>query len=742
MNYAHLFTGESTAAANESSKTTVYRILLVDDEPHVLSALKRVFRQENYEIVTCSDPEQALGLLTSESFQVVISDYMMPGMNGGELLKQARKLQPATIRIMLTGHADVNAVVSAMKVGAVYKFILKPWNDEDLRITVALALQQFELMQKNRALQQVNQEQSNEIEKLAKFNVTNRSQLAILLNKRGLLTTQQVQELLRMQQHQRKEPMLKLIVERGWVSEKAIHDLIGKELTIQQVDLKEFSVDLPIAALVPAMLCQRHLIMPLKADKKQLTLAMADPLDRSLLDDLRFVTGLEIVPVLASMAAIQAKIAEIYKTESTDLSGLEMVVGAADPYEGIEIVIEDDGEMAPLEELLRGTDEPPAIRLVNSILLEAIRLGASDIHIQPRAKNVMVRLRIDGVLTDKIQIPHNMHQSMVSRIKVMAELDISERRRPQDGRIAVKTPQRIVDLRISTLPTINGEKIVMRILDRNSAVLSLEALGFSAADLATIRHAADKPQGIVLTTGPTGSGKTTTLYSLLQSRATPEKNYITIEDPVEYYLDAAGQVLVREKIGLTFPLVLRSILRQDPDVLLIGEIRDIETAEVAFHAALTGHQVFSTLHTNSALATISRLFDLGLKPFVVATAIEAIIAQRLVRKICPHCRAPHAADAELLHRLGGRFAAGMSSVFKGNGCSACFGSGYKGRVGLYEILAFDDHLRHLVAGQAAITEIAHYVRSKDFLTLRDDAYHKVASGLTTLDETFRVLGPE
>jgi len=742
MSYAHLFTGDQALIDQQASPVALYRILLVDDEPNVLAALKRIFRQENYEVVTCNEPKQALDLLAEKSFQVIISDYMMPGMNGGELLKQARALYPGMIRIMLTGHADVNAVISAMKSGAVYKFILKPWNDDDLRVTVALALQQFELLKKNSDLQRANQEQTKEIEKLAKFSATSHSQLAILLNKRGLLTPLQVQELVRLQQQSRKEPLIKLIVERGWLAEQAIHDLIGKELMIQQVSLDEFSVDVAVAALVPATLCQRQIVMPLKADNKRLTLAMADPLDRSLLDDLRFVTGLEVVPVLASIAAIKAKITEVYRVGLTDLSDLETLVGSSDPYEGIEIFIDDDSELASLEELLQGTDEPPAIRLVNSILMEAIRLGASDIHIQPRAKNIMVRLRIDGVLVDKIQIPHNMHQSLVSRIKVMAELDISERRRPQDGRLSVKTPQRIVDLRISTLPTINGEKIVMRVLDRNSAVLSLQALGFSASALAKIRHASEKPQGIVLATGPTGSGKTTTLYSLLQSSATPDKNYITIEDPVEYYLDSAGQVLVREKIGMTFPVILRAILRQDPDVLLVGEIRDLETAEVAFHAALTGHQVFSTLHTNSALATISRLFDLGLKPFVVATALEAVIAQRLVRKICVHCSTQVVPDASLLLRLGGPFAGATMSTCKGTGCQACFGTGYKGRIGLYEVLALDDHLRHMIASQMAIIDIARYAREHGFVTLREDAYEKAKNGLTTLEELLRVLGPE
>ncbi|MFZ3287212.1 MAG: ATPase, T2SS/T4P/T4SS family, partial [Telluria sp.] len=654
MSYAHLFTGLDAPGEAQAARNA--RILLVDDEPNVLAALRRVFRQEKYEVVCSTDPRAAIELIGAEPFDVVISDYMMPGMNGGELLKEARALRPDMIRIMLTGHADVNAVVAAMKTGAVYKFILKPWNDDDLRVTVALALEQHELKRKNSALRRENASRSKEIEQLAKFSDANRSQLALMLNKRSLLSVAQVQELMRLQQQARGDAPIKLIVERGWVAEKTIHELLARELLIQQVTLNEMTIDVAVAALVPARLCQRHLILPLASEGKRLTLAMADPLDAGLLQELRFVTGLEIVPVLATMAALQAKMSEVYQLGTTDIGELENF-GSPDPYEGIEIIIDDDENVQSLEELLAGTDEPPAIRLVNSILIEAIRLGASDIHIQPRAKNVMVRLRIDGVLIDKMQIPHQMHQSIVSRIKVMAELDISERRRPQDGRLAVKTPQRTADLRISTLPTINGEKIVMRILDRNSAVLRLDALGFSATDRAKIQHACDKPQGIILATGPTGSGKTTTLYSLLQSNATSEKNYITIEDPVEYYLDPAGQVVVREKIGLTFPLILRAILRQDPDVLLVGEIRDFETAEVAFHAALTGHQVFSTLHTNSAIATLSRLFDLGLKPFVVATALEAIIAQRLVRQVCAKCRAPAEADRALLQRLGGLFAA-------------------------------------------------------------------------------------
>jgi type II secretory ATPase GspE/PulE/Tfp pilus assembly ATPase PilB-like protein len=484
-------------------------------------------------------------------------------------------------------------------------------------------------------------------------------------------------------------------------------------------------------------------VVPLKQEGRRLTLAVADPMDSGLVDDLRFVSGLEIQAVMADVAAIKAKIAEVYGSEEQpSFEELETLVSTVDPYEGIEIVIEDDDDQRSLEELLRGTEEPPAIRLVNAIILEAIRLGASDIHIQPRTKSVVVRLRIDGVLADKIHIPHQIYTSLVSRLKVMAELDISERRRPQDGRITVKTPLRIVDLRISTLPTINGEKVVMRILDRNSAVKTIEGLGFAPADLKKVLNMVDKPQGLVIATGPTGSGKTTTLYSLVQHNASPGKNYVTIEDPVEYYLDMAGQVLIKEKIGLTFPVVLRSILRQDPDVVLLGEIRDFETAEVAFHAALTGHLVYTTLHTNSAVATITRLFDLGLKPYVVATALEGIIAQRLMRRICDDCREPHKPEAALLERLGPLFDAVTLTTFRGKGCGKCNQTGYRGRLGVYEVLVPDEEMRHLIATGASILEMTQMARRIGARPMIEDARDKVNAGLTTLDEVLRVLGPQ
>ncbi|MBU1692147.1 MAG: Flp pilus assembly complex ATPase component TadA [Gammaproteobacteria bacterium] len=744
-NYTSLFTGmpdEVQPSQAEPAKSAVYRILLVDDEPNVLKALQRVFRQENYEIVLAGNGPDAIDLLRKDVFHLMISDYMMPGMTGAQVLKQSKAIQPDMIRIMLTGHADTGAVMGAINEGAVYKFILKPWNDDDLRVTVAIALEQFDLIQKNRTLQKENSKKSIEISALAKMAVTNRSQLAIMLNKRGLLNSQQVQELHRLQQTH-KEPIIKLLLERDWIPEKTLRDILRKDFLVEEVALGEFQIDPAIAALIPQSFCERQWVVPLKQEGRRLMLAVADPMDSGLVDDLRFVSGLEIQAVMADVASIKAKIAEVYGSEEQpSFEDLETLVSSVDPYEGIEVVIDEEEDLRSLEELLRGTEEPPAIRLVNAIILEAIRLGASDIHIHPRTKSVVVRLRIDGVLADKIHIPHQIYASLVSRLKVMSELDISERRRPQDGRITVKTPLRIVDLRISTLPTINGEKVVMRILDRNSAVKSIEGLGFSPADLKKVLNMVDKPQGIILTTGPTGSGKTTTLYGLLQHNADPGKNYVTIEDPVEYYLDMAGQVLIKEKIGLTFPVVLRSILRQDPDVVLLGEIRDLETAEVAFHAALTGHLVYSTLHTNSAVATIARLFDLGLKPYVVATALEGIIAQRLVRRICDDCSEPVTPAPELLARLGPLFEPGKVKVSHGRGCAKCHNTGYRGRLGIYEVLVPDENMSHLIASGASILEMTKMARQIGATPMIEDAREKVNAGLTTLEEVLRVLGPQ
>ncbi len=739
--YSSLFVGqEPSAEPPEQGPAAPYRLLLVDDEPGILAALRRVFQRENYELHFARNGVEALKILANQPVHLIISDFMMPQMNGSELLAQVRERWPETIRIMLTGHANTEAVMGSIKGGAVYRFILKPWNDDDLRLTIALALEQYSLQQRNRSLEQENQKQHRDLETLAKLSVTNRSQLAILLHKKGLLNAQQIQ-LLHKEMQTHKTPVLRQLMQHEWLDGEKVYELLRKDLMFEEVDLREFQVDAPLLALVPQAICTRQLVLPLRVVDKRLRLAMADPLDQGLIDELGFMTGLSIHPLLCRLDQLQDQLHELFGAPGNQLEDLTTVVGSSDPYEGIEIVLDDDSGSESLEQLLGSSEDPPAIRLVNAVILEALRLGASDIHIHPRTKLVAVRYRIDGVLQDKIQIPSALLMSLVSRIKVMAELDITERRRPQDGRITVKTPMRIVDLRISTLPTINGEKVVMRVLERQSAAQSLEDLGLSPHNLRRLLHVVGKPQGIILATGPTGSGKTTTLFALLQHEASPEKNYVTIEDPVEFHVDLAGQVPVRERIGLNFASVLRAILRQDPDVILLGEIRDGETAEVAFHAALTGHLVFSTLHTNSAAATIARLFDLGLKPYVLASALEAIIAQRLVRRICSLCREPVQPPRERLQSLGAEFLEPGMRFFQGKGCNQCH-QGYKGRVGIHEVLTMSDRLRDAIAQGAGAMQLQAIAREQGMTTLLDDAREKIAQGLTTVEEVLRLLGPQ
>ena len=737
--YSALFTGGNANAEEDPSAKTAYRILFVDDEPNVLSALRRIFRRENYHIDTAMSGAEALQLLKEHPYQLVISDYKMPGMNGAELLKRIKALHPATIRIMLTGEADTGAVLGAINDGAVYKFILKPWNDDDLRITVGLALEQYDLIEKNKKLRLENSNKSKEIKSLKKLVGSDSGQIAVLLNKKGLLTAGQLQELFKLKQSST-QSVLKLILDRQWVDEGAIRALLRKDLMVEEVSLAEFQIDSEVLHLLPRSICEEHGVLPLKIDEGQLLLAMADPVNNDLQADLRFMSGLQLKVVMANLADIEKKIEAIYG-DVQSFGDINQIVANNDPFESIQIVIEEE-DAVPLGQLLMQTEEPPAIRLVNAIIIEAIRLGASDIHIQPRAKNVVVRYRIDGILQDKIFFPHHFHSALVSRIKVMSEMDIAERRRPQDGRVTVKTPTRIVDLRISTLPVINGEKVVMRILDQNASIQPLDKLGFSPSDLNKIERLINKPQGIILCTGPTGSGKTSTLYSFLQHGATPAKNFVTLEEPVEYYLDAAGQVNIKGKIELTFPVVLRAILRQDPDVILLGEIRDLETAEVAFQAALTGHLVFSTLHTNSAIATIARLFDLGLKPYILSSSLEGIISQRLVRRICPHCKVAEFVDAALLEQLGTGFASLQHPLFKGKGCEQCGNSGYHGRLCLFELLIPNEEMRDLIARQAGHLEFKRVAIASGYKTILDDALDKVLQGLTTCEEVLRVLGPQ
>ncbi len=723
----------------ESRASAPYRILFVDDEPNVLRAMRRIFRRENYTLWTAPTGEDAVDLLKTEgAAHVVISDFRMPGMDGAALLRHVKETYPETIRIMLTGHADVNAIMGAVNDGAVYKFITKPWNDEDLRLTVGLALEQYDLRQENRELKIQADAQKKKIRKLSRFASIQRSQVGRLLVRQRLLDEAQLEKAVALQQ--KNDALLgDLLIRLGFVDETTIMKTITATLGIQRVNPEEFSVPRELAALVPREICEKSALLPLKRAGQHLIVVMADPTDFTKIDDLKFITGMPVTTVLAAKQQILDKIGEVFGSEDA-LEAAMSAVDLGDPTEQIEIVLDEDDEVADVKELLAATDKPPAIRIVNAIISDALRHGASDIHIEPKTKHVLVRYRIDDLLQEKLNFPLNLHLAVVSRIKIMGELDIAERRRPQDGRITVKTSSRIVDMRISTLPTINGEKVVLRVLDKNAAIKGIEELGMSARDLHLTGRFIEQPQGIVLATGPTGSGKTSTLYSLLRYGAKITKNFTTIEDPVEYQMNMAEQVNIRDKIGLNFSQVLRSVLRQDPNVIMLGEIRDKETAEVAFHAALTGHLVLSTLHTNNAIASITRLRDIGLNAYVIADALLGIITQRLVRRICSHCAADVPVDVELVRAL--KLEQYGFQTRRGSGCDRCNHTGYKGRIGIFEVLYVDREIKKLIHRDASETELSRLARLAGMKTLIEDAAEKIRDGMTTCEEVIRVLGPK
>ena len=740
--YSHLFKVTEAKAGAETLDTDSdnptpeqFCLLFVDDEPSVLSALKRIFLEENYAILTADSAAQALQLLAERPVHLVISDHRMPGMSGAELLKIIKEQYPETIRIMLTGYADVSSIMGAVKDGAVYKFITKPWNDEDLRLTVSLALQQYVLLHENRRLKELARQQQNKLSNYAGLFDENRGMAGDILLKAGLIGREELD--LASGSREADEFLCDTLVRLGLVTESHLLAALQKALGVDLIDLREMTIPQNVARCLPLDICEKSRLIPVRLDGNQLTIAMADPSDILKCDNIARITGLRVTPVLAASRHISERLKQVWEQQESaleEMSGLE-------PMDEIDIVLEEEEKEISVEELIGSSRVPPVIRIVNAIISEAIRYGASDIHVEAKTKYSLIRYRIDGMLHAKIKIPAELHAAVISRIKILAKMDISERRRPQDGRITVKSGTRIVDMRVSSLPTLNGEKIVMRILDKSAAIRRLEELGVLPEDLQQIELVARKPQGVIIATGPTGSGKTTLLYSLLSAMMNPSKNFETIEEPVEYFLEEANQVSIHEKIGLTFAQVLRSTLRQDPDVILVGEMRDFETADVAFKAALTGHMVLTALHTNSAIASITRLIDMGIKPFILASALEGIVAQRLVRRVCSECSRnvtpdPHLCD--MLRAPAGLFGAGVA---QGRGCARCNNTGYKGRLGVYEIFVMNDDYRQMIGANYRESELLTLARANGMRTLLEDGLEKVRRGMTTLEELIRVLGP-
>ncbi len=558
--------------------------------------------------------------------------------------------------------------------------------------------------------------------------------LGDLLIKEGLITKDQLEKALAEQKNQGCR-LGYALVKLGFVQETEITKMLARQYRMPAVDLARFEVDPKIVKMIPGDVALKHMVLPLKREGRTLTVAMADPTNLGVIDDLKFITRYDIFPVIAGEYTLRTALEKHYEQVDQQLDKLIEEIGDEAAAEELEVLQDQEEDAQASAQLV---DDAPVVKLINAILTDAVKRGASDIHVEAFEHELRVRYRIDGALSEVMKPPLKLRAALTSRLKIMASLNIAERRVPQDGRIKLKMGKRVIDFRVSTCPTLFGEKIVMRILDKGNLALDLGKFGFEPKAEADLMKAILNPYGMVLVTGPTGSGKTTTLYSALSRVNTIEVNIMTAEDPVEYNLMGINQVLVRNEIGMTFAAALKAFLRQDPNIIMVGEIRDIETGGIAIKAALTGHLVLSTLHTNDAPSTITRMIDMGIEPFNVSSAVNLIVAQRLVRRICSGCKAEHQYAPEELKALGAEAKEFEGITFyKGKGCEQCAGSGYKGRAGLYEVMALSPELRRMILKGASTAELQQQAVSEGMLTLRMDGVVKIKKGVTTLEEVVK-----
>ncbi len=535
------------------------------------------------------------------------------------------------------------------------------------------------------------------------------------------------------------ESLQKVLVNMGFVTEKDITEVLGKQMGVAFIDLDNYDLDPELARSIPEHLAQRYKVIPVGQKDSKLTLAMVDPLNVIAIDDIRLITGFDIEPVIATEDSIMKCINRQFGV--TDLAEVQETVKdlSAQEFGPLEVEEAADEEIA-LDKLKELVDEAPIVRVVNLIISQAINDKASDIHIEPEAKSVRVRYRVDGVLHDVMSPPKHIQAPMVSRVKIMANMDIAERRVPQDGKIHLRHDNREFDLRVSTIPCVHGEKVVMRILDKSSVMLGLNKLGFYPEVQLAWEGVVDKPYGMLLVTGPTGSGKSTTLYSCLNKLNKGDTNIITVEDPVEYQLPGLNQVQTNDKAGLTFATALKAFLRQDPDVIMVGEIRDTETARIAVEAALTGHLVLSTRQTNDSAGAITRLTEMGVEPFLCASSIIGVLAQRLARGICPNCKESYTPPIEAIKRFGlSAYTDSEITFYKGRGCDHCKMTGYRGRQGIFEVLVISDRIRGLILQRASTAEIRQAAMEEGMKTMQDDGLRKVLDGITSIEECLRVV---
>jgi len=524
----------------------------------------------------------------------------------------------------------------------------------------------------------------------------------------------------------------------GAISDQEITDFLSQQYRVQSIDLSEYEIDPEVAKLVSQEVCDRHKIVPVSRAGSSLIVAMADPSNLHAIDDIKFLTGYNVEPVVASEAAIHAAIEHTYAAPEISYDDI------MDGFDEDDIEVAGGEDDVSLTDLERATEDAPVIRLCNAILLNAIKKGASDIHVEPYEKSLRVRYRVDGVLHEEMKPPIKLKNAIASRLKIMASLDIAERRLPQDGRIKLKLGKgREMDFRVSALPTLFGEKIVLRLLDKSNLQLDMTKLGFDVEPLRHFKDAIHQPYGMVLVTGPTGSGKTTSLYSALSELNKVDTNISTAEDPVEFNLAGINQVQMHEDIGLNFAASLRSFLRQDPDIIMVGEIRDFETAEIAVKAALTGHLVLSTLHTNDAPSTVTRLLNMGVEPFLVTASVNLVVAQRLARKICVDCRVEVPAEAKALLDIGFREEdLNDIHVFEGVGCRTCGDTGYKGRIALYEVMPFTENLKEMVLQGSSTADLKRAMIQEGVNSLRMAGLAKIREGAISMAEVVRVTAAD
>ena len=576
-----------------------------------------------------------------------------------------------------------------------------------------------------------------------------RDKLAEVLLKKDSISKEKLDEAIRAQKAQGGS-LSKILIEKGLVNENELLAIFGQELNITPINLAKYKIDKDIISLVPEKIVRLYHVIPVSKIGNRMTVAMSDPLDIFALDDLKILTKYEIDPVIATDKDISVAIASYYGAETLSIDKIVKDVEG----EGLELISSEDAERFDVSTLAIESQKAPILKIVDVTISEALKRRASDIHVEPTETDMRIRYRIDGALTEFLHLPKSNQNAVLTRLKIMSDMDITEWRLPQDGRFKVRMDEREIDFRVSTLPLVHGEKVVMRVLDKSSIKVSPEKLGFLPKTLEELKEAISKPYGMFLVTGPTGSGKSTTLYSLLNILNTPEKNIVTIEDPIEYELMGITQVQVRPEIGLTFANGLRAFLRQAPDIVMVGEIRDFETADIAIKASLTGQLLLSTLHTNDAPSAVTRLIDMGVEPFLVASSVVFICAQRLMKRVCTSCREKIDIPKETLDKLGykergkvpegGRVLAGDKVTFyKGKGCAKCNNTGYYGRFAILENFIIDDRIKEMILDRADSDKIKEYaVKEKGMLTLRAAALENLALGNTTVEEVLRVTAEE